>query len=692
MARPNTYPKKTSFPAGAGFVGDSDAGVFFMEANPLLALTSQDALAGNVAPAFDPTASYNFGDKVIYQGILKRAKNSVSAGAYNSSDWESITEANANQYTLSSSNLSYLNDLNNFPQGSSVTCTNAALLSSISHLPIIETFVVYTLESSSSAVTVQIFASSTSKKIFFRRRWSTWSDWFEIGEINTRAFAKCIATAFSTSSSYSAGDLVEKDGTLYRAKTAISAGSFDSSKWEEKNVFNALYLSVTAANVASFSDLDSYPLNTVALVSNDTVASSISNKPMDGQFLLYTMAYTGLSTIAFQIFMSKTDKRVFFRGRWTTWSSWQEIVGNAPKSVSIAPDFSNSATYKCGDVIMVDGQLKRALKDLSAGSYNNSDWENKNLFNAKNIALNASNITYLNSADKFPLGYAVLCTNSTLLSSISNLPESTQFVAYTFESGNAAVTLQLFVPNNSSKLYYRRKWNTWSQWKEIAVEPKNEPETVNPLVPFDNFVCIGDSLTWCQVYYGSGVADQRQAKKLWGDILAYNCNATAQTIASPGDTAATSWPRVDASLTAKTNALTIVYLGTNAGLTDTLDTDAPEGVPYTSWADTNTGCYAKIVAKAQSLGYKVMLIKPWAGGGDSLATTQDVIDQIGARFGCCVVEPFHTDDMAYHYWPNLSGNNQLHYNDLGYAWFATALPYYASRAGSDQLKYIIPSN
>lgn len=36
MARPNTYPKKTSFPAGAGFLGDSSAGVFFMEADPLV--------------------------------------------------------------------------------------------------------------------------------------------------------------------------------------------------------------------------------------------------------------------------------------------------------------------------------------------------------------------------------------------------------------------------------------------------------------------------------------------------------------------------------------------------------------------------------------------------------------------------------------------------------------------------------
>ena len=240
-------------------------------------------------------------------------------------------------------------------------------------------------------------------------------------------------------------------------------------------------------------------------------------------------------------------------------------------------------------------------------------------------------------------------------------------------------------------MYYRRRWNTWTAWQEVDVAGNFvEPETVNPLACFDNFVCIGDSLTWCQVYTGSGISDQRQAKKLWGDILAYNCNATAQTIASPGDTAAMSWPRVDAALEAKTNALAIVYLGTNQGLTDTLDEDAPVGTPYTDWANTNTGCYAKIVAKAQSLGYKVMLLKNSDGSVGTVATTQMVIGKIGARFGCCVVEPFRTTEAKYHYWPNLQGLNQLHYNDLGYAWFASVLPYHVSKAGNAQLKYIIP--
>lgn len=89
MARPNTYPKKTSFPAGAGFLGDSDAGVFFMEANPLLALTSQAALAGNVAQDFDPTRDvdhkYLAGEYVVYGGKVYVFTND-HYGAWSASD------------------------------------------------------------------------------------------------------------------------------------------------------------------------------------------------------------------------------------------------------------------------------------------------------------------------------------------------------------------------------------------------------------------------------------------------------------------------------------------------------------------------------------------------------------------------------------------------------------------------------
>lgn len=91
MARPNTYPHKTSFPAGAGFMGDSDAGVFFMEKNPLLALTSQNALAGNVAKDFNTIDDFGKGELVSYDGKTYRFKVDHSAGAWNSSEVEQIS-------------------------------------------------------------------------------------------------------------------------------------------------------------------------------------------------------------------------------------------------------------------------------------------------------------------------------------------------------------------------------------------------------------------------------------------------------------------------------------------------------------------------------------------------------------------------------------------------------------------------
>lgn len=532
---------------GNYFAIDGSAGTKKLDSLTLLVKTANNALEKNMAPAFSSSSNYSFGEKVIYNGSLRRAKENITAGAYDNTKWEVVSEITKDIFVISSVNIAYLNDLDSYPQGSSVTCTNNALVSSISHLPISETFVVYTFTSIASSISFQIFVSS-SQKIYIRRKWSTWSSWMELGDSAQTAFATSIAPAFSTSNSYSAGNVVEKDGVLIRAKVDITAGAYDATKWETKNVFDAASIPITATNVSYFSDLDNYPVNTICSVTNNTIASSIAHKPVESQFVVYTIAQVGIPAAAFQFFMSQSDKKLYFRGRWSTWGDWIEITG-----------------------------------------------------------------------------------------------------------------------------------------------VQSEPQTINPIACFDNFVCIGDSLTWCQVYTGSGLSDQRQAKKLWGDILAYNCNGAAQTIASPGDTAITCWPRVDANLVSKTNSLAIVYLGTNGGLTDTLDEDAPAADPYSDWANTNTGCYAKIVAKAQSLGYKVLLVKPWAGGGGDLPTTQDVIDQIGARFGCCVIGPFHTSEIKYHYYPDLSGSNSLHYNDLGYAWFATALPYYVSKADNNQLKYIIPS-
>ena len=85
-------PHKTSFSAGDGFYGDGDSS-FFMEAVKLLELTAQNALAGNVAPAFDPTKpndeggyAYYKNEIGAYQGATYKFKVNHASGAWDAAE------------------------------------------------------------------------------------------------------------------------------------------------------------------------------------------------------------------------------------------------------------------------------------------------------------------------------------------------------------------------------------------------------------------------------------------------------------------------------------------------------------------------------------------------------------------------------------------------------------------------------
>ena len=211
----------------------------------------------------------------------------------------------------------------------------------------------------------------------------------------------------------------------------------------------------------------------------------------------------------------------------------------------------------------------------------------------------------------------------------------------------------------------------------------------NILATFDNIVCVGDSLTWSQVYFGSGVSDQRQARRTYPAVLGALCGCETQLLATPGDTAKHCWDTQKNNIVSKTNPLAIIYLGTNAGLTDTLATDVVGDNPD-NWADNNTGCYCRFVQKFQSLGYKVLLLRVWATSADK-ETTNSAITHIGERFGCAVMDVPYTTEIQYHYYPDLSGSNGLHYNDLGYSWFASALIKESGKLSTNEMRLLIPN-
>ena len=263
---------------------------------------------------------------------------------------------------------------------------------------------------------------------------------------------------------------------------------------------------------------------------------------------------------------------------------------------------------------------------------------------------------------------------------------------FTIPSGASKVLIQRY---GSSAVFSCKKVTGYQNSANASIAEINsdidalengKADVIDVLTAFDNITCVGDSLTWGQVYTGNKAS--RKAYVTYPQALAKITGTQTATLASAGFDASEWWDYFKDDIEAKTNQLAIVYLGTNAGFTDTLSTDAPENTDPSTWASTNTGSLAKIVNKFQTLGAKVCMVKCYATNGD-LTTTNSVIEQVATRFHCGIVDNADLGSM-YHLWPDLSGNNPVHYNDLGYSAFARILSNKIARMDKNILKYLIP--
>lgn len=220
---------------------------------------------------------------------------------------------------------------------------------------------------------------------------------------------------------------------------------------------------------------------------------------------------------------------------------------------------------------------------------------------------------------------------------------------------------------------------------------ENQNSTINILTAFDNLVCVGDSLTYSQVYTSQN--GSRQARVTYPEALARLCGNEQTTLARAGASASSCWAEFGGQVVAKENGLAIIYLGTNLGITDTLDADVV-GTEPDNWADNNIGDYCRFVNKFQTLGYKVLLLNIWATSGTgnaNLLNTQNAIRHIAERFNCAVMDVPVTHENTYHYYPDLTGTNGVHYNDLGYSWFASQLVAKTGQLPEEQMKLLIPN-
>lgn len=345
--------------------------------------------------------------------------------------------------------------------------------------------------------------------------------------------------------------------------------------------------------------------------------------------------------------------------------------------------------------IMTVGQTT-ASKQQFAISYHNraftrryfsSSWSQWNEI-ASITPLSASSSTDLDTVTSQFTNIGV----SSLTASTNHVPyDGFQGQVYTVVSGSNWGN-QIAV-SYTSEMYLRTKYVSWSGW--VLVSDKNGIEPLKNdycvLSEFDNIFCAGDSLTWGAVYTGSGSNDFRQAKKPYNEVLQLRTGVTTARNAQPGIDAIGYVSKLS-SITEKTNQLCIIYLGTNGGLTDTIDTDAP-GTDKTQYdLTTETGSYCYIVKHCLDVGAKVLLVKIYRGGGSSgVSTTNTVIGKVAEKFGVAVVENETLPDK-YHIWPNGQGYDTTHLNDFGYAAFAEYLIRQINMMSATMMARILPDS
>ena len=345
--------------------------------------------------------------------------------------------------------------------------------------------------------------------------------------------------------------------------------------------------------------------------------------------------------------------------------------------------------------------VEGTLEEITSRTKNLFDWRNANIFEG-NIAKSGNN--YILTTGDYKLFYMPITPNKWYTvqkiasyrfryGTTTNTPEiGDALIDYSIANDDATAKSINSNANYLVVMYYSPENDTLSEetiLKSIMVEEgQNATEYMpyytakdevarqtiansvggNLFAMFDNLTCIGDSLTYSEVF--TGATAHRQAKRTYPDVLAALSGNTAENLGLMGDSASDWWGHKSSEIVAKTNQLFIVYLGTNGGLTDTIDTDCP-GTNIANFASNNTGCYGKILQTISNLGDRAVLVHIYGGGGDSgVDGTNAVIDKFGLKYGFAVLKNEKLLDECYHIYPDRTGMNNLHYNDLGYAVFA----------------------
>lgn len=202
------------------------------------------------------------------------------------------------------------------------------------------------------------------------------------GRANIGAFSsEGVADEFSTESDYSVGQLVTYQTELYRCKTAVTAGAWDSTKWEKIKVVDAFKLSFAT-----------YGTTTYAAVKAELDAGKIVflNHTLTGGevVILSTSGYKEVSGTGFIDFLgirsgNVSSEDLIYRTRLSSNNNtWSEVTSGPLGGDITQVDLGNivasihdsSASYTKGQYVIYNKGLYRC-KSATSGQWDGTKWD-----------------------------------------------------------------------------------------------------------------------------------------------------------------------------------------------------------------------------------------------------------------------------------------------------------------------------
>ena len=255
--------------------------------------------------------------------------------------------------------------------------------------------------------------------------------------------------------------------------------------------------------------------------------------------------------------------------------------------------------------------------------------------------------------------------------------DGTAYIRMCYAAQNFALTPMLFINTD----YKPKKYEAYTPIRKVDIATESHllatENTLNTLVTEKRYnylsyamwkvLCIGDSLTSGAYYdeaWGEIATPGKSIDQNYPRLLGRMLGAEVTNGGFSGYSASNYYTEKLSTFDLSTFDTFIIWLGTNNGLTDTLDVDVEPYTDYNDYAETETGYYCKIIEKikAENPNCLIVLTKIFASKGN-VAVTNTVIDKIAAKYGLLVVD---NSDISHTARPDLHCNiSNPHFGKAG---------------------------